>query len=173
MWGVTMEEGLLFRRAGGGLVKVAPAALAQLLLFRQLDADSTEAGGVLLGRHIVGCRDIVIDEVTAPVQEDRRLRLAFHRSQASHQKVIDARWLNSGGTCHYLGEWHTHPQTAPTPSLVDLADWRRRLRVDQFEGDSLLFLIVGTRELCAWEGMRPPASAHGPPPGIVCLALTR
>lgn len=154
MWGMTMEEGLLFHRSGGGRVKVAPTALEQLLLFRQLEPDSTEAGGVLLGRHIVGCRDIVIDEVTVPVREDRRLRLAFHRSQTGHQKVIDARWLHSGGTCHYLGEWHTHPEAAPTPSSVDLADWRRRLRVDQFEGDSLFFLIVGTHEVHAWEGMR-------------------
>ena len=161
MWGMMREEGLLFHRAGGGLVKVAPAALAQLLLFRQLEPDSTEAGGVLLGRHIVGCRDMVIDEVTVPMQEDRRLRLAFHRSQTGHQKVIDARWLDSEGTCHYLGEWHTHPETAPTPSSVDLADWRRRLSVDQFEGDSLLFLIVGTRELRAWEGLRHSYALRG------------
>lgn len=154
MRGMTMREGLLFRRACGGVLKVAPAALAQMLLFRQVETDSKEAGGVLLGRHIVGCRDIVLDEVTTPLQEDRRRHLAFHRSQTGHQKVIDARWLDSRGTCHYLGEWHTHPETSPTPSSVDLADWRRRLRVDQFEGDSLLFIIVGTRELRAWEGMR-------------------
>ena len=82
------------------------------------------------------------------------MRLAFHRSQAPHQRVIDARWRVSRGTCQYLGEWHTHPESSPAPSRVDLDDWYRRLRVDRFEGDSLLFIIVGTHEVCVWEGNR-------------------
>jgi hypothetical protein len=42
----------------------------------------------------------------------------------------------------------------PRASSVDLADWRRRLRADVFDGDSLVFLIVGTEATCAWEGSR-------------------
>lgn len=149
-----MSEALLFHRPCGGVVKVAPEALEQMFLFRQVEADSQEAGGVLLGRHILGCRDIVIDEVTSPAPSDRRLRLSFHRSHAYHQEVINSRWRNSRGTCQYLGEWHTHPETFPTPSSVDFLDWRRRLQVDQFAGDALLFIIIGTVGAGAWEGLR-------------------
>lgn len=149
-----MSESLLFRRTCGGMVKVAPEALQQLVLFRQLEPASREAGGVLLGRRILGFQDVVIDEVTSPAPEDRRTRLGFHRSQGYHQNVIDARWRNSQGTCLYLGEWHTHPETCPIPSPVDLSDWRRRLQVDQFTGNSLLFIIVGTVWVNAWEGLR-------------------
>lgn len=136
------------------MVKVGPVALSQVLAFRQIRSSHTEAGGVLLGRYILGCQDRVVDEVTVPMRGDRRMRLAFHRSPERHQEVIDSRWAASRGTCQYLGEWHTHPEFSPTPSSTDLSDWRRRLRADQFDGDSLLFVIVGIREVRAWEGFR-------------------
>lgn len=149
-----MTAALLFRRTHGGVAKISPEALAQMVLFRQTEPGSREAGGVLLGRHILGCRDIVIDEVTCPASADHRLRRSFHRSHAYHQQVIDARWSSSRGTCQYLGEWHTHPETFPTPSSVDFSDWRRRLRVDRFTGDALLFIIIGTAETRVWEGLQ-------------------
>jgi integrative and conjugative element protein (TIGR02256 family) len=151
---LSIGEGLVFRRLDGSGVKVGPGALLRMLAFRQTHASHTEAGGILLGRYIVGCRDVVVDEVTVPMQGDRRMRFAFHRSPEHHQEVIDSRWAASRGTCQYLGEWHTHPQLSPTPSSVDISDWRRRLRVDQFDGDSLLFVIVGIREVRVWEGSR-------------------
>lgn len=147
-------EGIVFQRPCGARVKVDPAALAQMLEFQQLEAHQAEAGGVLLGRHILGCRDVVIDEVTSPMPGDLRKPLAFHRGQAQHQQLIDERWRSSEGTCLYLGEWHTHPEPCPMPSGIDLSDWSRRLRTDHFDGESLFFIIVGTIEVCAWEGLR-------------------
>jgi integrative and conjugative element protein (TIGR02256 family) len=102
----------------------------------------------------------VVDEVTIPMRGDRRMRLAFHRSPKPHQEVIDSRWAVSQGTCQYLGEWHTHPEFSPTPSSTDLSDWRRRLSADQFEGDSLLFVIVGICEVRVWEGFRSTQVIH-------------
>jgi integrative and conjugative element protein (TIGR02256 family) len=148
--------GLVFLRPDGSKVKFGPVALRQMLAFRQTGIRSTEAGGVLLGRHIIGCRDTVVDEVTIPMRGDKRMRLAFHRSQARHQQVIDSRWQDSHGTCHYLGEWHTHPEAVPAPSSVDIQDWRRRLREDVFDGGALLFCIAGLQELRVWEGTRSP-----------------
>ncbi|MBN9686151.1 Mov34/MPN/PAD-1 family protein [Corallococcus sp. NCSPR001] len=149
-------KGLLFRRAGGGVLKVSPEVLARLDPFRQLEPSQTEAGGVLLGRQIQGCDDIIIDEVTTPMTGDSRARLRFHRAPSRHQSVIDARWAESQGTCHYLGEWHTHPEPVPTPSSVDVDGWRRRLKEDRFEGSSLFFLIVGMEQVAIWEGIRMP-----------------
>nr|WP_254627998.1 Mov34/MPN/PAD-1 family protein [Myxococcus sp. CA040A] len=125
-----------------------------MLGFQQVADHDAEAGGVLLGRILVNCDDVVIDEVTLPMTEDTRGRFTFHRARSRHQQVVDDRWKDSRGTCLYLGEWHTHPEPYPTPSHVDVGDWRRRLREDQFEGESLLFLIVGTHSVGAWEGRR-------------------
>jgi integrative and conjugative element protein (TIGR02256 family) len=149
-------EGLLFRRANGAVVKLDAEALARLSCFRQAEPWRNEAGGVLLGRRILGSEDVVIDEVTTPMPGDHRTRVTFHRGQARHQQVIDARWSESLGTCQYLGEWHTHPEPCPVPSRVDMVDWCRRLGEDRFEGESLFFIIVGIDEVGAWEGFRHP-----------------
>lgn len=157
-------KGLQFRRARGAVLKFDAAVLERILELRQAAPHQEEAGGVLLGRHIVGCHDIVVDEATCPMPGDLRSRVSFYRSQEHHQHLIDTRWRDSQGTCHYLGEWHTHPECWPTPSPVDLADWRRRLRTDLFYGESLFFIIVGTCEVRAWEGSRHSLEIHLLPP---------
>ncbi|WP_158625073.1 Mov34/MPN/PAD-1 family protein [Corallococcus terminator] len=136
------------------MVKIDSAPLMRMLELQQLEPHQLEAGGILLGRRILNSPDVVIDEVTCPLPGDRRRPLSFYRGRARHQQVIDERWKNSGGTCLYLGEWHTHPEPIPSPSLVDLGDWNRRLREDRFEGSSLFFIIVGTHGICVWEGRR-------------------
>ncbi len=107
---------------------------------------------MLLGRHLRDGSAIIVDAVTTPMAGDRRGRTRFHRAQRRHQELIDQAWRDSDGTCTYLGEWHTHPEPVPTPSQIDWADWRR-LRSDRYT-EPLFFVIVGTQEMCAWEGWR-------------------
>lgn len=133
-------------------MKIASPALAVMMSLRQTTATASEAGGILIGRYIVDSQDVVVDEATTPTRNDQRTRFTFHRDGKSHQQVIDQRWHASQGRFHYLGEWHTHPETSPSPSSVDLADWRRRLCADRFDADSLLFVIVGVCDLRLWEG---------------------
>lgn len=144
-------EYLTFSRSAGGQLHIGPMALALLLLHRQHAEAAFEAGGVLLGRHILGSEDIIVDDVTQPLRGDRRGRHRFFRARDRRQAAIDRAWRESGGTCTYLGEWHTHPELAPVPSPHDWCDWRRRLRHDQFT-EPISFLIVGTAEIRGWEG---------------------
>ena len=144
---------LLFKRPNGGRLKIAYQALQQMLAFRQLNPKDCEAGGVLLGRLLLDSHDIVVDEITVPMPGDKRSRFAFYRHKRGHQAIINRRWHESGGTCIYLGEWHTHPEPKPTPSGIDLADWQRKLKTDTFE-KSLHFLIIGTKEARMWVGFK-------------------
>jgi integrative and conjugative element protein (TIGR02256 family) len=144
----------IFRRKDGSGVGISEAALALLLSHRQLGRKDKEAGGVLLGRYIRGCRDMVIDSLSVPGPKDWRTRTSFYRLREHHQKAIDEAWQSSRGTVNYLGEWHTHPESFPTPSNVDIWDWRRRLQEDTFDSGSLLFLIVGLEQMRVWEGFR-------------------
>jgi integrative and conjugative element protein (TIGR02256 family) len=146
-------KGLLFSRHDKGTIYFAAAVLGQLLAHRQFAPKSKEAGGVLLGRHLLDCNDIVVDELTQPMRSDRRSWAGFFRSLAHHTRSL-RRWRESGGTCAYLGSWHTHPEAVPIPSTTDLEDWRHALARDHYEGHSLFFVIVGTQRIRAWQGSR-------------------
>ena len=128
-------------------------ALAQMQAFAQHRQSSTEAGGVLLGRHLLDSMDIVVDEVTMPQQTDRRSRCGFFRS-AKHELLARNRWIEERNTLAYLGLWHTHPEVDPSPSSVDRNDWRQAVAGDIFEGDRLFFPIVGTGCIRIWTQSR-------------------
>ena len=145
---------LIFLRPDGTRFEVSVAAWRVMQGFIQYANSATEAGGVLLGRHLRDGSAIVVDTVTTPMVGDRRARTRFHRAQQRHQAAINAAWAASEATCTYLGEWHTHPEPVPTPSLIDRADWQRRLLRDCYT-EPLFFIIVGTAAINAWEGHRP------------------
>jgi len=145
---------LIFLRPDRTRFEVSIAAWQAMQGFIQHDSSATEAGGVLLGRHLRDGSAIIVDAVTVPMVGDRRARMRFHRAQRHHQAAIDAAWATSEGTCTYLGEWHTHPEAIPTPSPVDRAGWHRRLLHDHYT-EPLFFVIVGITAVRAWEGRQP------------------
>jgi integrative and conjugative element protein (TIGR02256 family) len=148
------QNELIFKLSNGGKMKLTQDVLLLINSCVQRKADMSEAGGTMLGRFIKDSKDIVIDQVTQPMKGDRFTRYTFKRLSPLHQQIIDAAWEVSNGTCNYLGEWHTHPEPVPTPSIVDLKDWRRKLKNDVFSSRYLCFLIAGTQQICMWEGDR-------------------
>lgn len=144
---------LTFARCEEGRLQISPEALNLMYKYVQDEAEKPEAGGVLLGRHINDTSDIIVDSVTTPLEGDRQSRFRFIRARRRHQEAIDHAWKASGGTCTYLGEWHTHPELYPTPSVIDWINWQRKMLFDQFT-QPMFFVIVGTTQICAWEGRR-------------------
>jgi integrative and conjugative element protein (TIGR02256 family) len=124
-------------------------ALRQLQAFAQHRWWNCEAGGVLLGRHLLDSHDVVVDEVSTPQNSDRRSRFGFFRS-SKHEQVARQRWSQENSTSAYLGLWHTHPERDPTPSGVDRRDWQQAVAGDTYEGDRLFFPIVGTHRIRIW-----------------------
>lgn len=154
VWKILKMRPLILRKRDGGKFEISAKALARILCFVQDHPHKLEAGGVMLGRHILDSPDIVVDAVTTPRAGDCRAPFRFYRNQYAHQRVIDRVWRESGATCAYLGEWHTHPEPAPQPSALDLREWQRKLREDIFTGEALYFVILGTKHLRVWEGHR-------------------
>jgi len=145
---------LLFFRRGGVRVEIARPAMDKLLGYRQLDDEAPEAGGVLLGRYILDTDDVVVDDITVPCTDDESSRFSFKRSAPAHQAAIDEAWASTTDRIHYLGEWHTHPESIPAPSRTVINDWKRRVRTDRFDAAFLVFVIAGMHVISAWEGHR-------------------
>ena len=90
---------LIFARVGGGRFQIGPSALAVMRQYVQDAPEKAEAGGILLGRHILGTDDIIVDDVTVPMPGDRRSRFQFFRARRWHQEAINRAWQESSGTC--------------------------------------------------------------------------
>lgn len=124
-------------------------AVQQMQAYAQHHWWNCEAGGVLLGRHLLDSQDVVVDQVSTPQKNDRRSRFAFFRS-SRHEQLARQRWLEQERTSAYLGLWHTHPEPDPNPSSVDRRDWLQAVSGDTFEGNHLFFPIIGTKSIRVW-----------------------
>lgn len=147
---------LRFALPFGGRAKINADVVAIVDRYRQHGPSCTEGGGFLLGRMMRDSLDIVVDEVTEPGPGDVRSRYGFDLIDlVHHQAGVIGAWERSEGTCCFLGDWHTHAEPDPTPSRVDLDNWRLRLSRDASdEYPRLLFVIVGTERVRAWQGDR-------------------
>jgi len=141
-----------FKKSNGGKIKIHQKVLNKIEPYLQTQAHMPEAGGILLGRYIIDSEDIVIDDITEPSEKDIRQRLFYFRSRGFHQRTIIRKWTESQGTCNYLGEWHTHPESIPTPSLKDVDEWKKALKKFKVDYNYLYFLIAGTCDIQVWEG---------------------
>jgi len=114
-----------------------------------------ESGGILLGT--VHERGLLVTTATSPTKLDRQLRFLFERSPFGHRAVARRKWRQSGGLIRYIGEWHTHPQRIPTPSSIDLDEWRK-IAIARLDERPLLAVIVGQHglhvELASGNGRR-------------------
>lgn len=147
---------LVYRISSNQRLIFVEQAVEQMVAFRQCSWWHSEAGGVLLGRHLLDTDDIVVDEVTTPQKSDRRNRFSFFRSK-KHGKIAQSRWTEEASTLAYLGLWHTHPEADPNPSGVDRQDWKQAMSTDTFHGDRLFFPIVGIERIRVWSMTRDGA----------------
>jgi integrative and conjugative element protein (TIGR02256 family) len=73
-----------------------------------------ESGGQMFGK-IDGWK-IIVSEATGPHRKDVRSRTSFVFDVDSANAEIAERFKNG---LHYLGDWHTHPESSPQPSTQD------------------------------------------------------
>ena len=145
---------LTFQNKEGHRFKITWEVITILMQYRQDNTNRLEAGGILLGRYLRGSNNVIVDRTTVPMMGDQRSRHRFYRESSTHQKLLDKAWKESTGTCNYLGEWHTHPEADPFPSMMDIFNWRKRFLIDHIDSDRLYFVIVGTEHIKVWQVYR-------------------
>lgn len=123
---------------------LAPNVLARFWKYRQQCLLLPESGGILLGRRRGKHLEVLL--ATEPSPHDKGSTYSFLREAKVHAEVARQAWIRGNRQIDYLGEWHTHPQTAPVPSEIDRAEWSR-LVLQCPDKTTLLMVVVGTEEL--------------------------
>ena len=145
--------GISIKLEDGRKLIFSNSVIERLLTYRQVKKRQKEAGGLLIGRHLLEEDYLVVDKITEPTRWDTRLRNFFFRSNR-HNQLVFKEWKKSDQTETLLGLWHTHPEAVPNPSQVDFKDWQRTLLHGDYVGNILFFVIVGTRNIRLWQGDR-------------------
>lgn len=122
------------------VVEFTPKAIETLFDHKQLPVTLPEAGGQLFGRFLSGIIEITF--VTTPDTSDKRTRYSFSRNRAIEQEEINQAFKKG---LHYIGDWHTHPQSNPTPSPTDISNAKMLYCKSRSELKDFLMVIVGTK----------------------------
>jgi integrative and conjugative element protein (TIGR02256 family) len=110
-----------------------------------------EAGGILLGYVYKNYSEIII--ATVPNKYDSFGSNFFIRSKIGAQPQINKAWHRSNGTVIYLGEWHTHLEINPKPTIIDKNMIINSLKKTKMEIDFLYLIIVGLNNTF-WVGVQ-------------------
>lgn len=130
------------KESGGPTVILTDAAVASMVRHRQVSAKSKEAGGQLFARF--EGNDTFVVEATEPKPLDSRTRCLFIPNRWLQRQEIKALHLEGK---HFVGDWHTHPQSVPSPSGEDINSMVECFRKSHHDLKAFLMVIVGTAEL--------------------------
>ncbi len=99
--------------------------------------------GVLTGSR-VGYNHYRISKISPPCVKKNRYN-GCERDATMANLFIEEDYIQSEHTRFYIGEWHTHPESTPTPSDVDYYSIRDNYRTASLVVPFLFMIIVGTQ----------------------------
>lgn len=133
----------------GKTVDILGKVFEQLSDWIQEDVESVESGGFILGYKHKETGNISLEFITTPQPMDERTRLSFLLRDPRHSILLSRAKARKS---YYMGVWHTHPQKAPVPSIIDWKDWHSTLQTDKTGCEYIFFLIAGSQEVKIWAG---------------------
>lgn len=124
---------------GGPAIVLTEQVITTFDDFRQRSRRDKEAGGQLFAKF--AGTDTIIMEATGPTLLDRRHRTGFEPNQWLQRREIRRK---RGLGLHFIGDWHTHPESIPRPSYVDLQNMQECFLRSTHELANFVLIIVGT-----------------------------
>lgn len=137
-----LTEGIVINTSPFSVVIFSKFAAKTILKYIQNDNIKPESGGLLLGyRH---GNNFEITKVTVPQSKDIQRKTYFERNDENHISIFSKLNKHSNNKITFLGEWHTHPESNPIPSSLDINEWQK---TKENNIDSLVFCILGTENI--------------------------
>lgn len=150
---------MLFENLGRGTILLTPQVIKTFSMFKQVNPNTMEAGGYLMGQQFGD--QVVIKVATVPGPTDIRKPLLFKRSRKKGQRLINQIWKASGGTLIFVGEWHTHAEKKPIPSPIDISEISKSFRKNKSPVEFLVVVIVSNDAIVnSWVGVQTQSGLH-------------
>ncbi|MEO9706594.1 MAG: Mov34/MPN/PAD-1 family protein [Nitratireductor sp.] len=131
---------------------VDKSAWAAIISCARNEGAKHEVGGILLG--LRRGKYLHVTAATLPGLRDRSSRIWFLRFDRIHQIAAVRKWLVSGFKVDWIGEWHSHPEVSPKPSLVDIQTWQSQANKRRAP---MVYVILGLEGF--WVGRMEQGSA--------------
>lgn len=118
---------------------ISEEVLTEFERLRQDTPYKTEAGGQLFGS--LTKSEIVVERITGPRRTDKRGRYHYEPDRRAEQyEILKMHKQN----LHYVGDWHTHPESKPVPSGRDLHSIMECFQRSTHGLNGFLLIVIGT-----------------------------
>lgn len=122
----------------GQRLTFSDAVITHLEKCRQSRFWQAEAGGLLFAR--LSADEVLVELATGPRRTDRRSRWSYHPDRAAEQREIDEIHPRD---LYFVGTWHSHPESIPKPSGVDLHSLAESFRLSTHHLNAFVLAIIG------------------------------
>jgi len=126
----------------------ASEVVVRRMLKRCSHAGLLETGGILIGQYDVAGINAHIRSTDEAPQDSHSGLTWFARGVSNLQSKLDHLWREGQG--YYLGEWHFHPFSAPTPSQQDHLQMAFIAHDVAYACPEPLLVIVGGDPISHW-----------------------
>ena len=129
-------------------IRISDSALTEMLAWieksRRLLGPNVETGGLLFGEREDASRVVWVNEVMGPPPDSEQSEEGFICGIKDIDVANGEKRKRSRGAIQYIGMWHTHPNSAPLPSLKDLEGMKKIVSATDRPARMSLLLIIGT-----------------------------
>lgn len=123
----------------GQVLVLSDAVVEHIVSNCQSRPGQTEAGGQLFATFEDST--VLITRATGPRKADHRSRFRFVPHRISERREINQHYKAG---LHFVGDWHTHPQTVPRPSDIDLSNITDMFKKSRHGLAGFVMIISGT-----------------------------
>lgn len=106
------------------------------------EAGINETGGVLFGELNSACRIVWVTEITGPPSDSTASPNEFICGVDGVEDLNKAKRKESLNSIHFVGLWHTHPNSVAMPSAIDLGSVLQLLHEEDSGLAKMLMLIA-------------------------------
>jgi len=138
--GAASENEMLFQSKSGIFgIKISSVSVSQMLE-AAMASGRKETGGILLGYYSAGRDFAIVTQATRQPIDSTSGLFSFSRGIRGIQSLLDCFWKRGE---YYLGEWHFHPYSSPTPSATDCSQMVGIAITSKAKCPEPILLIVG------------------------------